>query len=65
MKFKTLAKLTQARYGTKRIPAIFDRCQKRTIVAAIANQSKSTSMNARPGLSNPKKMHDQSTFRAS
>jgi hypothetical protein len=36
VKFSTLAKLTQARYGTKRSPAIIDLCQKVIVVAAIA-----------------------------
>jgi len=54
-KFKKLAKLTQAKLGTKRIPAIIDRCQNRIIVAAIANQSRSTFTKVRPGFSRPKK----------
>jgi len=44
-KFKTLAKLTQARYGRSRMPATEDLCQKTIIVAAIAVQSRSTSTN--------------------
>ena len=49
LKFRKLAKLTQARYGTDRIPATIDLCQNVTIVAAIAAQRSSTSTKAGPG----------------
>jgi hypothetical protein len=65
VKFKTLAKVTQARYGRNKMPAAKDRCQNKINVAAMAVQRKSTSTKAKPGFSRPKKMHDQSTFRAS
>ena len=44
-KFKTLAKLTQTRYGRSRMPDTEDRCQNVNIVAAMTVQSRSTSTN--------------------
>ena len=65
VKFSTAAKLTQARYGTSRQPAIFERRKKATVVAAITSHRITISTKAQPGWCIPKKIQDQETFRAS
>ena len=48
VKFETLAKVIQAKYGTNRAPAIADRCQNITVVPAIASHNTTTSTEAGP-----------------
>lgn len=64
-KFSTLAKLTQAKYGTMSPPATFDLPKNTTVVAMIASQRITISTNAQPGWCIPKKIQDQATFKPS
>jgi hypothetical protein len=58
VKFNTLAKLTQARYGTISQPAIFELRKNVTVVDMIASHKITISTNAQPGWCIPKKIHD-------
>ena len=64
MKFSTLAKATQPRYGNIRMPAANDFGQKEMVVATMAANKAATSMNAAPGKWSPKNSHDQAALRA-
>lgn len=63
--FSAVAKLTQSRYGTRSSALIVLMRENRNMVAVIAPQSTVISIKARPGERRPKKMSDQTTFRAS
>ena len=63
VKFKMLAKATQPKYGTISRPAANDFDQKQMVVAKIAANNTTTSINAAPGKWKPKKSHDQAAFR--
>ena len=63
VKFSTLAKPTQPKYGTIRIPAAIDFGQNAMVVAKIATKRATTSMKAAPGMWKPKNNHDQAAFK--
>ncbi len=64
-KFRNEANVTQARYGYKRNDAVFEILLKVIIVNNIAIHKPMISINAQPGLLNPKKMRDQKKFKIS
>jgi len=59
------AKLTHVKYGSISHPAGTDRRRNAIIVARMANQRKTMSTKAAPGLRRPKNNPDQAALRAS
>jgi len=61
-KFNVAAKLTQSTYGTNSAPAAVERRQNNMVVARMADQSNTSSKNAKPGRWKAKNSHDQAAF---